>query len=53
MGMMGTFASESAKYYAVEHLLSEQVKKQSIKIYYIHMIWIFMRQVRQRVRKFL
>ncbi|EOQ11948.1 anaerobic ribonucleoside-triphosphate reductase [Bacillus cereus VDM021] len=27
MGMMGTFASESAKYYAMEHLLSEQVKK--------------------------
>ncbi|MGF9964558.1 anaerobic ribonucleoside triphosphate reductase [Bacillus rhizoplanae] len=27
MGMMGTFASESAKYYAIEHLLSEQVKK--------------------------
>jgi len=27
MGVMGTFASESAKYYAMEHLLSEQVKK--------------------------
>ncbi|WP_459500120.1 anaerobic ribonucleoside triphosphate reductase [Bacillus sp. C1] len=27
MGMMGTFASESAKYYATEYLLSEQVKK--------------------------
>ncbi|EEL49905.1 Anaerobic ribonucleoside-triphosphate reductase [Bacillus cereus Rock3-44] len=27
MGMMGTFASESAKYYAIEQLLSEQVKK--------------------------
>ena len=27
MGVMGTFASESAKYYAVENLLSDQVKK--------------------------
>ncbi|MFB5252852.1 anaerobic ribonucleoside triphosphate reductase [Bacillus mycoides] len=27
MGVMGTFASESAKYYAVEKLLSDQVKK--------------------------
>lgn len=27
MGMMGTFASESAKYYAIEHLLSTEVKK--------------------------
>ena len=27
MGMMGKFASESAKYYAVEQLLSEEVKK--------------------------
>ena len=52
MGVMGTFASESAKYYAVENLLSNQVKRRSIKIYYIRMTWIFMRLERRLVRRF-
>lgn len=37
MGMMGLFASTSAKFYAIEHLLSEEIKKAYIDGYiHIH-----------------
>lgn len=37
MGMMGLFASTSAKYYAIEHLLSDEVKQAYMNGYiYIH-----------------
>ena len=52
MGVMGTFASESAKYYAVENLLSDQVKKAiNENILYPHDL-DFMQQERRLVHKF-
>ena len=48
MGVMGTFASESAKYYAVENLLSISEKAINENILYPHDL-DFMRQERRLV----
>ena len=51
MGVMGTFASESAKYYAVENLLSISEKAINENILYPHDL-DFMQQERRLVHKF-